>query len=158
MTQEKKQEFTRRLSCCNRGEMVVIMYDILYAYLEDAEGARAAGDYEGFKQAARNAQQVMRRLMEDLDFSYPIAGELHEEYRYAAYLLEMAVCKYTEQAISDVRRVMDPLYEGFRGAAAQDASEPLMQHTQQVVAGMTYGKGSLNETVEGSESSRGFLA
>ena len=24
MTQEKKQEFTRRLTCCNRGEMIVI--------------------------------------------------------------------------------------------------------------------------------------
>ena len=36
MTQEKKQEFTRRLSCCNRGEMIVIMYDILMSYLDEA--------------------------------------------------------------------------------------------------------------------------
>ena len=35
MTQEKKQELTRRLTYCNRGEMVVIMYDILFAYLDD---------------------------------------------------------------------------------------------------------------------------
>ena len=43
MTQEKKQEFTRRLSCCNRGEMIVIIYDILFSHLEDALAAQEKG-------------------------------------------------------------------------------------------------------------------
>ena len=158
MTQEKKQEFTRRLSCCNRGEMVVIIYDILYAYLEEAGAAPEAGDYEGFKQAIRNAQKVVRRLMEDLDFSYPIAGELYPLYRFANDRLEMSVCKKSMQGVEDARRVLDGLYEGFQGAAKQDSSGALMHHAQQVVAGMTYQKGNLTETVQGSESSRGFLA
>lgn len=40
MTQEKKQEFTRRLSNCNQGQMIVIMYDILFAYLDDGIQAK----------------------------------------------------------------------------------------------------------------------
>lgn len=158
MTQEKKQEFTRRLTCCNRGEMIVIMYDILFAYLEDGLKAQEEGSYEEFKGALGKAQQVVRRLMNDLDFSYPIAGELYSIYQFANQLLALAVCKNTSQNIQDVQRILRNLYEGFAEAAKQDSSEPLMQHTQQVVAGMTYQKGNLTETLQGSESSRGFFA
>ena len=35
MNNELKQDFTRRLSQCNSGEMIVIIYDILFAYLDD---------------------------------------------------------------------------------------------------------------------------
>lgn len=158
MTQEKKQEFTRRLSNCNRGQMIVIMYDILFAYLEDGIQAKEANDYELFKRAVINARQVVGKLMEDLDFSYQISGELYAEYRFVDQLLAMAVCKNDTHNFKDAQRVLKNLYDAFKEAAQQDTSEPLMQHTQQVVAGMTYQKGSLTEILQGSESSRGFLA
>jgi flagellar protein FliS len=158
MTQEKKQEFTRRLTCCNRGEMIVIMYDILFAYLEDGVRAKEERDYQGFKNAVGKASQVVSRLMEDLDFNYEISGNLYAEYQFVNKLLAMAVCKNTAQNLLDAQQVLKNLYDAFKEAAQQDTSEPLMQHTQQVVAGMTYQKGSLTETLQGSESSRGFLA
>ena len=41
MTKEMKQEFTLRISQANKSGMVVILYEMLLAYLE------AAGDFEG---------------------------------------------------------------------------------------------------------------
>lgn len=158
MTQEKKQEFTRRLSCCNRGEMIVIMYDILFTYLEDGIEAKEADDYQEFKRNTGLAQQVLCRLMDDLDFTYGIAGSLFAEYQFVNRLLSLAVCKNTSQNLQDAKRVLKNLYDAFVEAARQDNSEPLMGHAQQVVAGMTYHKGSLTETLQGSEGSRGFLA
>ena len=49
MKDEKKQEFTRRLSCCNRGEMIIIIYDILFSYLEEAQEAQKVGNYDFIK-------------------------------------------------------------------------------------------------------------
>lgn len=158
MTQEKKQEFTRRLSCCNRGEMIVIMYDILFTYLEDGIRANEADDYEDFKQAVGHARQVVCRLMDDLDFNYDIAGSLYSEYQFVNRMLSMAVCKNSSRNLHDAKRVLKNLYDAFVEASHQDTSEPLMEHTQHVVAGMTYSKGSLTETLQGSEGSRGFLA
>lgn len=158
MTQEKKQEFTRRLSCCNRGEMIVIMYDILFTYLDDGIQAKEAGDYDGFKAAVNHAQQVIRRMMDDLDFSYEIAGSLYAEYQFVNQQLSMAVCKNTPQNLLDAKRILRNLYDAFVEASRQDTSEPLMENTQQVVAGMTYQKGSLTETFQDSDISRGFLA
>ncbi|MCI9447331.1 MAG: flagellar protein FliS [Lachnospiraceae bacterium] len=158
MTQEKKQEFTRRLSCCNRGQMIVIMYDILFTYLDDGIQAKEAGDYEAFKDAVRHAQQVICRLQDDLDFKYEIAGSLYAEYQFVNKLLSMAVCKNTSKNLQDAKNILGNLYDAFVEASHQDTSEPLMEHTQQVVAGMTYQKGSLTETLQDSEGSRGFLA
>lgn len=158
MTQEKKQEFTRRLSCCNRGEMIVILYDILFTYLDDAIAAKEQGTYEEFRESAGKAGQVVHRLMDDLDFTYPIASELYPAYQFVSKLLALAVCKNTADSLKDAKRVLKNLYDGFTEAAKQDSSGPLMQHTQQVVAGMTYQKGSLTGTLQGSESSRGFFA
>ena len=87
-----------------------------------------------------------------------LAGELYPLYQFVSKLLALAVCKNTAENIIDAKKVLKNLYEGFVEAAKQDSSEPLMQHAQQVVAGMTYQKGSLTETLQGSESSRGFFA
>ena len=109
MTQEKKQEFTRRLSNCNRGQMIVIMYDILFAYLDDGIQAKEDNDYKLFKRAVINASQVVGRLMEDLDFSYQISGDLYAEYRFVDQLLAMAVCKNDAQNLEDAQRVLKNL-------------------------------------------------
>lgn len=158
MKDEKKQDFTRRLSCCNRGEMIIIIYDILFSYLEDALEAHKAEDYSGFKDSIHKAQQVVRRLMGTLDFNYPVSKDLHALYRFINELLSLAIVKNASQSIVDAKKVLHNLYDGFWEAAQHDTSEPIMQNTQQVVAGMTYGKGTLTETLQDVERSRGFLA
>ena len=39
MEKEKITEFTRRISQCNKGGLIVVMYDIFFAYIEDAKTA-----------------------------------------------------------------------------------------------------------------------
>ena len=39
MDDRLKQDFTRRLSQCNSGGMIVIIYDILFAYMDDVKKA-----------------------------------------------------------------------------------------------------------------------
>jgi flagellar protein FliS len=58
----------------------------------------------------------------------------------------------------DAERVMRGLYTSFEEVAKRDKSEPLMHNTQQVFAGMTYGRTSLNENLSEADSNRGFLA
>ena len=51
------------------------------------------------------------------------------------------------------------LLESFEEVARQDESGPVMENTQQIYAGLTYGKDSLNEVfLQGDENSRGFRA
>ena len=157
MEDSKKLDFQRRLSQCNRGEMIVIMYDILFAYLEDAGQAHDREDYESYKEALKKSQNALDMLMGALDFSYEISKELYRLYLTGKKHLTRAIYENRIDGIQDAMQILKPLYESFVQVAKTDTSAPLMRNTQQVYAGMTYGKTSLNETYE-TERNRGFLA
>lgn len=158
MDVSKKQEFTRRISNSNRGGLIVVIYDIFFTYADEARGYWEKKDYESFKDALRKAQRAVAQLKDGLDFKYPIAKELYPLYRFA--LEQIAACFYRNslEGLDAAQKVLENLYAGFTEAAKQDSSEPLMRHTQRVVAGMTYQRGSLTETFQDSDSSRGFFA
>ena len=143
MKNELKQDFTRRLSQCNAGEMIVIIYDILFAYLDDVKGAYEEDSHEQMKVAIRRAQNVLDELIHSLNFAYPLSKNLHSLYVF---------CK------NQLARTMyeNRLDGSFVEVARQDTSEPLMRNTQQVYAGMTYGRASLNENYM-DDDQRGFF-
>ena len=157
MNAERKQEFTRRIAHSNRSELVIVMYDMLYVYMEDAQNAHVIGDYEAFKKSLRHADRVVAELAEALDFTYPLAGELYALYTYLRKSLMIGIVKNNTQGIEDAKRVLNPLHTAFQKVAEQDTSEPLMRNTQQVYAGITYGKENLKESFQEPDTSRGFF-
>ena len=159
MTDEKKKEFTRRLAQCNASQMIVIEYDIFYAFLEDAFDAYEMGGAP-FKQAIRSADEVLKRLQNALDFKYEIASQLYPLYNYSRRQLALAMATHKKKPLSNAKNVMDKLYDAFSRIAAEDDSPAMMQNAQTVVAGYTKGRHALNETSFNADQtrSRGFLA
>ncbi len=157
MTDEQKRDFTRRLSNCNRGQMIVIVYDIFFAAVYGARESLMSGDDAGFKTEARRAENVLTELQDTLDFKYEISRSLFPVYDYCKRLIAMAVVKHREDELSEAERHMAKLYEAFKTAASADTSEPIMEHSEAVTAGLTYGRGYLNEASQ-EEPSRGFWA
>lgn len=156
MKQEQMKDFTRRISQCNRGEMIVVIYDIIFAYINDAEESCRTDDYEGFRENLRKAQRGVDVLMQALNFQYEISGNLYSLYVFAKEAMAKAIVKKALEPLEEARMVLKELYEAFVEAAKQDHSMPLMQNTQQVYAGITYGKTDLTETFQ-DETSRGFF-
>lgn len=157
MNAEKKQEFTRRIVQSNRSGLVIVMYDMLNVYMDEAQNAHAMGDYEDFKKSLRHADRVVAELAEALDFTYPLAGELYALYTFLRKSLMSGIVKNDTQGIMDAKRVLNPLHAAFIKVAEQDTSEPLMRNTQQVYAGITYGKENLKESFQEPDTSRGFF-
>ena len=61
-----------------------------------------------------------------------------------------------EQLIS-VRDNLRSLKQAYEQIVSQDESAPIMGHTQSVIAGLTYGKTDVNESLAGDSGKRGFL-
>lgn len=158
MDSVQKQEFTRRITNSNRGQMIVVIYDIFFAYAREAREHYEKGEHAEFKEALRKAQEAVLELQGALDFKYPIARELYPLYQFVLEQLASCFYKNNTEGLKASEKVLSNLYAGFTEAAKQDTSEPLMKHTQQIVAGMTYQKGNLTETLQDSDNSRGFLA
>ena len=132
MKEETMKIFTAKISEANRSELVVIMYDIIFASVKEGEELLKDGNKDGFHREISRAQKTLRELMAALDMQYEISRQLMSLYIYA------------NRFLIDALRL-------------KSAAPPVMQHTQQLYAGLTYGRGTLNETLL-SGSSRGYKA
>ena len=156
MDNNLKQEFTRRLTQCNNGEMIVIMYDIVFAYMDEAKAAYTVGSYEDYKWAVKKSQGAIDTLIGALNYKYDIARDLHKLYIYAKNSLAKAIYQNRTEGLEEAEKILKRLYNAFCEVAKLDASGPLMRNAQQVYAGMTYGRTTLNESYM-EDSHRGFF-
>ncbi len=156
MDNSLKQEFTRRLSQCNRGEMIVIMYDITFAYIAEAKQAYENMQYDVYKKAIKRTQATVDTLIQALDFKYAISKDLYKLYVYVKNSLSKSIYQNRLDGIEEAEKILKRLYTSFCEAAESDTSEPIMRNTQQVYAGMTYGKNTLNENCY-EDNHRGFF-
>ena len=156
MDNRLKQEFTRRLSQCNNGELIIIMYDIVFAYMNEARAAYAENLYEEYKSGVKKTQVAVNTLCGALDLKYGIAKDLHRLYTYVNTCLAKSIYQNRLEGMDEAEKILKRLYASFCEAAKSDTSGPLMRNTQQVYAGMTYGRTTLNENCV-EENHRGFF-
>ena len=157
MDDQLKQDFTRRLSQCNSGGMIVIMYEILFAYAEDAKKAFADGERGQIKESVRKVQRVLDELIESLDFSYELSNQLYALYTFCKRELARSLYQNSPEGLREAEKILRRLYGSFVQAASQDTSGPVMGNAQQVYAGMTYGRGQLTESYMDQDAQRGFF-
>ena len=77
MTNERIQEFTRRITQANRSGLTLIKFEILFAYFDDICKAFEEHDREGISKAVHLADEVLKSFQETLDFSYEISPRLY---------------------------------------------------------------------------------
>lgn len=152
-----KQEFIRRITQCNRSQLLLVTFDICLTYMEEAEQCCSREEWEGYRDALRDADHCVERLQDTLNFQYDISMQLYPLYSFCRGSLMQALYQRRTEGIEHAKRVLTQLQAAFEQAAGQDTSEPLMQNTQQIYAGMTYGKKQLNEDYREPDS-RGFFA
>lgn len=157
MDKELIKDFTRRVTNASKTELIVIMYDII---LEDAITAKKAlkeENFDNYKHDIKHAQKVVNELMAVLDLSIPISHELFSLYTYVNKSLVDAYYKKEAEYIDNAVMVIENLRSAFAKISLEDRSGPVMVNTQQLYAGLTYGKGTLNETyIDPNAVNRGF--
>ena len=164
MTKEKISSFKLRITESNRTELVCILYEIFFDYLKEAEHAlgemgkkRDSELLDAYGDALRGASMVVRHLEDALDFKYEISGNLYSLYGFVERTIAKATYRLEKEELDHCLLVMEPLYQSFLEVAKQDDSKPLMQNTQKVTAGYTYGRNDVTEGF-GVSDNRGFLA
>ena len=80
MTKECKQQFTLRITQANKTELIVILYEMLLAYTQDAKISLQEGNTEAFRDNIRKADNCLTELTESLDLSYEIGRRLLSLY------------------------------------------------------------------------------
>ncbi|WP_066713547.1 flagellar export chaperone FliS [Clostridium sp. Marseille-P299] len=159
MEKDKIQEFTLRVTQASKTELVVILYDILLSDIKEANRYFIEGDLNAYFQELKHAGKCVNELMATLDYRISLSRDLLSLYSYVNKTLIAAQMKKDATLLSSVVSVITKLQVAFSEISKQDTSGPVMVNTQQVYAGLTYGKGTLNESYLNSyDQNRGFKA
>lgn len=156
MTAEQKKEFTRKISQANSAQMIVILYDITLVYVEDALCFMEKEDMENARVQADFAKRCLEEMISNLHFEYELSKTLHQLYLSMKKSLREGIRDKEKEQLISVRDNLQSLRDAYEQIAASDESAPVMSHTQTVVAGLTYGRTSLNENLSDVSSDRGF--
>lgn len=182
MNNDKKQEFTRRIAQANSTEMVVILYDMTLAYIDDAKAAgqactagvqgtneQSANEQATDKQTGANEapndfhaaighiQGCLSELMASLNCEYEPAPTMKELYRYCIRRVGACEVKNDPAILDEVIRVIEPLRDAYDKIKGENTSGPVMGNSQEVYAGLTYGRNDVTENYV-EQSNRGFRA
>lgn len=159
MERDKIQEFTLRVTQASKTELVVILYDLILSDIKEANRYFGENDLDSFVHELKHAAKCMNELMATLDYKISLSHELLSLYSYANKMLIAAQMKKDPSLLSSVVSVIEKLKVAFEELSKQDISGPVMENTHQVYAGLTYGKGTLNESFLSSyDQNRGFKA
>ncbi len=158
MTKELKQQYTLKITQANKTQLVVILYEMLLIYIDEAGQAHERGDREGFREGIRRSKGCLMELITSLRFQYEPAMNLLQLYLYANRQMVRADVRNSMKELDHVRMIITKLHDAYEQVSRQDASGPVMENTQTIYAGLTYGRNTLNENLSDQGGSRGFRA
>lgn len=159
MDSDLKREFTARIAQANKSELVVILFEMFAYCLDESENFFEDNDREKGVYYIKQAQGCLCELRGSLDFKYPISANLAELYRFVNMKLATGMARREPVEFEAIRGVMMGLQESFSKIAKEDNTKPVMENTQKLYAGLTYGRGTLNEVItSGNEPGRGYKA
>lgn len=147
MEKERLQEYAARVSQANRSELVVIIYETVLASIEEGKKYLTDNEVEPARKEIARARDLITELMGSLDMQYSISHYLRQLYIYAYQELCQGIANRDPGQFDHASQIFEKLLPSFQEVAKQDDSEAVMQNAQTIYAGLTYGRGTLNETL-----------
>lgn len=156
MTRELKQEYTLRITQANKTQLITILYEMILLYIDEAKEALDVDSRTDYKMSIRKIQGCVNELMDSLHLEYDLAQKLLQLYLYINRELAQASIHYDMENLEHVRMVIGELQKAYKKIEDQDHSGPVMDNSQTVYAGLTYGRSTLTENITDPAANRGF--
>ena len=157
MTSQEINDYGVKISQANKTELIVIIYEMAIKYIDDGLESLSNNNIEEYRLNLKRSKAVINELTSVLDMSYVISYELRSLYIFINNVLVRADIRVETDELKRVREMLIKLSKSFKKVSADDNSGPVMENTQQLYAGLTYSKTSLNVDMY-SDVNRGFKA
>ncbi len=149
--------YVARIANATPLQLVIINYEVILDYLNAAEKSIKEKNKNDIKFNLNKARQFLKELRLSLDMSYSLAKYLMNLYIYVDQQICYCLVNEKQQHIQECRNVLEKLLISWKTIENEEEDKtPLMENTQQLYAGLTYGKNGLEEYVDNSK--RGFKA
>lgn len=156
MTREQVQEFTRRATQENHSGLMLVLCDMEQVYMADAVAAYDNGS-DDYAITIDKARRVLNELIDCFDRTDIQGRHMVSVLRYIYGRLVSASIKGDPCDIGQCSVLLGRLRVALEELHRVDDEGPVMKNAHQVYAGLTYGRGVLNESTLGTDySSRGY--
>nr|WP_307991935.1 flagellar protein FliS [uncultured Niameybacter sp.] len=125
-------------------QLVCVTYELFLDCIKEAIKCQE----EARKKKVDEAREVLLILCENLNFEVELAHNLFQLY---VYVQDLLINHYKEDSkLEEAYKLIEIIYNGYNQIAKENTNkQQTIQNAQTIYAGMTYGKGYLNEiTVE----------
>lgn len=148
MTKEQISTYTMRISQANTSALAVILYDMVLDCIRDGIHQYEAGEIPAFESNMGKAQTFLQELMGMSKTDSQTGCDVMSLYLFMNKQLLMSIVKQQPVNLEECITYLERLRASFEEISKRDMDAPLMEHTQQVYAGLTYGRGYLNESCD----------
>lgn len=156
MREELKKEFQNRIAFADKKELLLIHYDMILEELELADKSLVENKEGQMRNHMDLVFEMLKRMVEALDFQYEVSFSLLKLYQKINKDLIIGKSTLDRGMFKQARLLLEDLRQIFQDIESEE-SEPLIQNSEVVYAGLTYGKNNrLTESVDFKK--RGFKA
>lgn len=154
----EKEYLSNRVATANDAQLVVIVYDGLIDTINSAIEYIENKDKEKLNTSINKIREILAELLSTLKGDSEIANNLRSIYVYINKLVTEAEIKQDKEKLEDAIKVINPLYEAWQELGekevnvSSDINKIHKKSKPSIVAGMTYGKGQLNDYVVDDEN------
>ena len=150
----EKQYLANRIANANGAELVSIVYEGLIDSLNDGIDFLSINAEDRFNKSIEKSREILAELLSTLEGDTEIANNLRSLYFYINELITDASIDKDGEKLELAIKIITPVYEGWKELGTKEGGRDLEDTPQgpQIVAGITYGKGQLNDYVVNNDS------
>lgn len=144
----EQETLAQKVANASEAELVVMLLEGLLNRFDDGIAAVEAGEPVKLKTSVDKVRAILAELLATLWGDSEVAISTRQIYIYLNKLVTDAGNRSVKEPLEEAKRVLKPLLEAWQQVAKNP--QPLDAASTKgpsVVAGMTYGKGTLNESI-----------
>lgn len=149
MTEEQMNVYKMRIAQAGIAEMTTIMLEMEIQWIRDAVVAYDGNDKEEFVRCTGKAQAVQVELMNVMNMENPVAVDVYSVFAYINKQLIHSKIKQQPLEFERLAALLEQYHTSFEELVKTDHAGPVMQQSEKVYAGLTYGAGGLVESSTG---------
>lgn len=155
---KEKTNWSAKIVNATPAQLVLIIYEIIFESIDESIENLNQKDFKKFEHSLERARNLLGELIHDLKMQSDIEYDFLSLYMFINKLLIQGYCKRDEELLNRAKKILTNLYDGLKETEKQvPKDEKVIRNAQQVYAGLTYGRGILNESIN-QDLNRGFKA
>lgn len=160
MIKTENTNWSAKIVNATPAQLVLIIYELIFEAIDTAKEQLVNKDRTGFEKTMERARKLLMELTHDVQLKTTLDYDFLSLYLFVNKLFIQSYFKKSAEPLEQAKGILDKLYIGLCEAEKlipKEEKQSVVQNAQQVYAGLTYGRGTLNESIQ-HDQNRGFKA